>query len=52
VLAPTPRAAVTKINIYRDVSATVMAHLSRILGGSAILAVGIRAVYGHGRCGG
>jgi hypothetical protein len=48
--------ALAEIGIYRDVSTTVIAHLGRILGWPrwkvAMLAVGIRAVYGYERLGG
>ena len=48
--------ALAEIAIYRDVSAAVMCHLGRILGWSraksAVLTVGIRAVYAYERLGG
>jgi hypothetical protein len=48
--------ALAEIGIYRDVSTAVMAHLGRILGWprwkAAMLAAGIRAVYGYERLGG
>jgi hypothetical protein len=48
--------ALTEIAIYRDVSTAVMAHLGRILGWSraksAVLALGIQALYGYERLGG
>ena len=48
--------AMAEIAIYRDVTAAVMAHLGRILGWSApksaVLAAGIRALYGYERLGG
>ncbi len=48
--------ALAEIAIYRDVSTAVMAHLGRILGWpgtrSAVIASGIRGVYGYERLGG
>lgn len=48
--------ALAEIGVYRDVSTAVMAHLARILrwprAKSALLAVGIQAVYGYERLGG
>ncbi|MFH8408286.1 ferritin-like domain-containing protein [Streptomyces sp. NPDC018019] len=49
-------AARVEVEVYRDVSLAVMAHMGRILGWSraksAVLAAGIRAVYVYERCGG